>query len=127
VTTAKLRDNAVTSAKIATDAVDGSKVQNGSLTANDIAGTAPGGPLAGQVSLDPGSIPANQCTQIDYGLNGVRVGDYLVFNPTASLPGGYTVEALTGTVNNLHIQFCNTTEGAVDPPSAVYSYLVIHP
>jgi hypothetical protein len=129
VTTAKIDDLAVTNAKLANDAVTGGKVQNGSLTAQDIGGSAPGGPLAGQVTIDPASIPANGCVTQTIGLSGVQNGDHVIVNAvTPQTTGDYQVEALTGTANNLRIQFCNTDQAnPVDPPSADYSYLAIHP
>ena len=70
VDTAELVDGAVTTAKIADGAVTNAKLAdrrrrpaprcaNGSLTADDIAGGGAGGPLAGQIALDPPSITAD--------------------------------------------------------------------
>jgi hypothetical protein len=117
----------VTNPKLGADAVTGAKVANGSLTASDIAGMGAGTPLAGQIALDPPSIPADSCHEVVYAISGVQTGDYLIVNPATPLPGGFTIQPLTGTANNLHIQFCNTTGAPVDPASAVYSYLAIHP
>jgi hypothetical protein len=128
VTTAKIADLQVTTNKLANDAVTGAKVSNGSLTAQDIAGSAPGGPLAGQVTIDPPSIAANQCYLATIGLSGVQVGDHVTLNAvTPQTANDYRVEALTGVANNLRVQFCNNTAAPLDPSSADYSYLAIHP
>jgi len=129
ITTVKIRDLAVTNAKLATDAVTGAKVQNGSLTASDIAGSGGGGPLAGQVTFDPPSIAANQCSVEMVALSGVQAGDHVTLNAvSAQATNDYRVEALTGVANNLRVQFCNNdATNPVDPPSADYSYLAIHP
>jgi hypothetical protein len=127
VTTAKIRDDAVNNAKIADNAVEGAQIRDGYLRADDIAGLGGGGPLAGQMALDPNSLTAGACQTIDYGLNGVDVGAYLIVNPMGALPAGITMQPLTGTTNNMHVQFCNVSGGTVDPTLAVYSYLVINP
>ena len=81
----------MTNTKLGNDAVTGSKVQNGSLTAQDIGGSGAGGPLAGQVTIDPISIPAGQCAVQTIGLSGVQVGDHVIVNAvTPQATGGYT-------------------------------------
>jgi hypothetical protein len=79
------------------------------------------------MALDPNSLNAGTCQQMDYGLNGVDVGAYLIVNPMGALPAGITIQPLTGTANNMHVVFCNVSGAPIDPTNAVYSYLVINP
>jgi len=128
ISTIKIKDGAITNAKLGADSVTGAKVQNGSLTAPDVAGSAPGGPLSGQLTIDPGSIAGGACSVQTISLSGVQAGDHVILNGVSAATGGYSVEALTGTTNNLRVQFCNTDAMTpVDPPSADYAYLAIHP
>jgi len=124
VGTEQLRDDAVTSAKIGNgqvlsahiggDAVDGTKVQDGTLRATDLF------TVNGFADVDVGSMNTGDCRAAVSNVAaaptvaGIRVGDRVVLSPPADLPVGLLAQPVVqGVDDELTFHLCN-----FGPPTA---------
>jgi len=110
VTTGKVADNAITSAK----------VQNGSLAVADIS------PLAGAVDLPPGTI-APGCAEQTWPVAGIATGDRVIVNADPDIDANVLAQpAVQAVDDSLGLRICNVSGAPIvtaDP--ATFSFVVI--
>jgi len=140
VTTPKLADNAVTNPKvadnaigsaeiaansiangdIAANAITGNKVDDGSLSAVDVASAR------GVTSINFGNIPALGCLSTNINTSNVLDNDLLMITPGALLGTSVQVDARQDSPGstNMTVIACSNA-GAVDPPAVNFSWAVL--
>jgi len=108
VTTPKLHRNAVTASKLVTGSVGSAAVANNSLTAADLAGTD----ISGGLSV---SLGANSCVNLTLSVGGARPGQVVLLSwtgsstPAALVTGPARVSANDAVV----VPFCNSASTAL--------------
>jgi hypothetical protein len=107
--------------------VTGAKVDDGSLTAADIAAPVGAGSLVGSAAVDPPSLPADSCAIATATVTGIQPGDRVILNVDPTLENGLVAQAVPATgANTLDVRVCNTTDaGPIDGAAKTYSYIVI--
>jgi acyl-CoA hydrolase len=90
--------------------VTGANVSNESLTLADLAGVV----VNGSVSLS--NISNGRCSQLDFGIGGIAVGDSAIVTPSAATQNGIVLYADRVTsAGHLLVNVCNFTGGAMSP------------
>ena len=125
----KVAPNAIDPNAIQNDAVNGSKIMDGSLGSPDVAPKGPNGTLAGTFTDDPFTINADAC-QVEHinspQVQGITVGDHVVLQLDPSLPDAFDVSPLRiTTIGQLDIRICNRGATSIDDTSRTYGFLVI--
>lgn len=116
-------DGKVTSAKLATDSVSSTDVQDHSLRVPDVAAEN------GQVSVDVPNVAASSCLTQDVSIAGRQGSDLLVLQPTLNFTTGLVIMPIfdvnDGTISpSYRVRVCNVTNAAIDPPSGAWGYLI---
>jgi hypothetical protein len=107
---------------IAAGAVNGAKIANGSLNAQDAAS------VSGNFAFDIPSIAANSCTDFAPSPGGTLTTDSIVITPEATFsdfPLSLTTvrSILDGFIR---MQVCNVSAVAVNPPSLNFAFVAFH-
>jgi hypothetical protein len=77
-----------------------------------------------QVALDLFAIDAGTHTVFNVPVSGVAVGDHVVFNPSTVL-GALTVrQVVVSTANAVTLVLANDTAASIDPPNALFHFLI---
>jgi hypothetical protein len=109
----------VTNAKVADDAIDSSKVLNGSLRATDLGQT-------GTSNVDLPVITANHCQIVTGPAPGVKTGDRLILNvpdlEDGLLFSGASVPAADDTIA---ARVCNITGADIDGAAKTWSFIAV--
>ncbi len=119
VDTADLRAGAVTAAKLATGSVDSSTVLDGSLGPQDLG-------VAGTFSLAPGAIVDATCVEQVVDVAGIAPGDHLVLTAPRDLEAGLIAMPLVPDVaGKLPLRICNFSGADVNAGQKTWNYLSI--
>jgi hypothetical protein len=76
------------------------------------------------MTFDPGSIAATSCTSNQFLRLGVLASDEVIVTPPDTQPIGIVTQAFTSD-NQVTLEFCNVTGGAIDPPSGAYEFSIL--
>ncbi len=106
---------------LANGSVDSAKVENRSLRATDYT------VFNGTLDINLTSIAANACTTSSVSLPGLRVTDVVVVPTPLAVQSGIVMSGVSGGSDSLRWRNCNVTNGALDPPPATFSYMVLRP
>jgi trimeric autotransporter adhesin len=78
--------------------------------------------------LDPPSLAVGSVGESTYTVPGLRTGDFVFINPSASLAGGLgIIAARVSASDTLALRFSNDTAGAINPPEQTFTLLVVRP
>ena len=75
-------------------------------------------------SFDAGNLNGGTCTTTTFSQLGVTSADDVILTPPTTLQDGILTQAFASS-NQLELEVCNVTGGAIDPPNASYKFMII--
>ena len=76
-------------------------------------------------NLDPSSVDAQSCLDVEVTLTGAKAGDAVVIGPPADFTANLSVCGYVSAPDKVQIRLCNPTSAAIDPPAASYRVTVL--
>jgi hypothetical protein len=106
---------------IAPDAVNGSSIADGSLTAKDV------GSRSGSFTFDFPNVVADTCSVLNVAAGG-SLGDPVVVSTNAALGNLALISSdwalLSGTTPVFQMKMCNVSAAPINPPNLTFSYVI---
>ena len=129
MTTAKLANDAVTTAKVAPDSLLAADLATGSVGSPEVLDhaliAADLSKSTGSTAIDFSSLGLGACQGASVAVGTTTAGEVILVTPGSNWPATLTYTVQPAATSNMLVVACNVSTAVVDAPSTTFRYVVL--